>query len=128
MYRIAVVDDDVLAQKMMSATLAAEGFQALVLANGVAALERLPGLSPDLILLDVNLPDVDGFEVCRRLKEEPGLRAVPVIMLTGEAKAVEERVRGLDTGAEDYLFKPVSPRVLVARIRGILQAAGGARS
>lgn len=127
MYRIAVVEDDVLMQKMLILTLEAEGFEHVLCADGTSALERLPQERPDLILLDVNLPDIDGHEVCRRLKADALARAIPVIMLTGEAREIEQRTRGLEVGAEDYLFKPISPKVLCARIRAILLSAGRSR-
>ncbi len=127
MYRIGLVEDDVLAQKMMLLALKAEGFECVLCPTGASALERLPKEKPDLILLDVNLPDIDGHEVCLRLKADALSRDIPIIMLTGEAREVPQRVRGLELGAEDYLFKPISPKVLIARIRAILQSTGTRR-
>lgn len=128
MYRIGLVEDDVLVQKMMILVLKSEGFECVLCPTGGQALERLPKDRPDLILLDVNLPDIDGHEVCRRLKADAFTRDIPVIMLTGEARELSQRVRGLELGAEDYLFKPISPKVLIARIRAILQSAGPRRT
>lgn len=127
MYRIGLVEDDVLMQKMLASALTTEGYECVLCPDGAAALERLPKERPDLILLDVNLPDIDGHEVCRRLKADESARAIPVIMLTGEARGLEQRVRGLELGADDYLFKPISPKVLLARIRAILLSSGRAR-
>lgn len=127
MYRIGLVEDDVLMQKMLISTIQAAGSECVLCPDGASALERLPKERPDLILLDVNLPDLDGHEICRRLKTDALTRAIPVIMLTGEARGLEQRVRGLELGAEDYLFKPISPKVLLARIRAILSTVGRSR-
>lgn len=123
MYRIAIVEDDPIMQEVMRDTLRPEGYELVVFPDGESALKSIPGEKPDLIILDVNLPGMNGFEVCRGLKSDPKVKHVPVLMLTGEAREVEQRVEGLDLGAEDYMFKPVSPRVLVSRVRGILKLA-----
>ncbi|MBI4060560.1 MAG: response regulator [Elusimicrobia bacterium] len=127
MYRIGLVEDDVLMQKMWSSVLKADGLECVLCPNGASALERLPKERPDLVLLDVNLPDIDGHEICRRLKGDERTRAIPIIMLTGEARELEQRVRGLELGADDYLFKPISPKVLLARVRAILLSSGRTR-
>ena len=77
--------------------------------NGAGALAIAIAEKPDLIILDINLPDMNGMDVCRALKAEAKTRHIPVVMLTGEAREVVNRVEGLDIGAEDYLFKPISP-------------------
>ena len=127
-YKIGLVEDDVLMQKMLSQALKAEGYDSVLCPDGADALERLPREKPDLVLLDVNLPDMDGHEICRRLKGDSATKAIPVLMLTGEAREIGSRVRALELGADDYLFKPISPKVLLARIRSILHAGGRARS
>jgi len=127
MYRIVIVEDDPLMQKMLSQALRAEGFECAVCPDGAAALARIPKERPDLVLLDVNLPDMEGHEIARRLKADAGTKAIPLVMLTGEARALESRVSGLELGAEDYLFKPISPKVLIARLRAILSTGGRAR-
>lgn len=123
MYRILTVDDDPLMQQILQATLQAEGYEFLLSQNGAGALPMAIAEKPDLIVLDINLPDMNGMDVCRALKAEAKTRHIPVLMLTGEAREVVSRVEGLDLGAEDYLFKPVSPRVLVSRIRSLLKLA-----
>lgn len=127
MYRIGVVEDDVLMQKMLLLAFQAEGLECVLCPDGASALKRLPQERPDLILLDVDLPDIDGHEICRRLKGDPFARSIPVVMLTGVARGLTQRVRGLEFGAEDYLFKPISPKVLIARIYAIIASAGRAR-
>ena len=121
MYRILAIEDDVIMQKVLRDTLQSEGYEFLVSPNGQDALKMAVTYKPDLIMLDINLPDISGMEVCRRLKTEPKTRHIPVLILTGEAREVTDRVEGLDLGAEDYLLKPVSPRVLVSRIKSILK-------
>lgn len=123
MYRILSVEDDPMTQKMLQAALVAAGYEFRFSPDGRGALPMALAEKPDLILLDVNLPDTTGIEVCRTLKAEPRTRHIPVLMLTGEAREVVTRVEGLDVGAEDYLFKPLSPRVLIARIGSILKQA-----
>ena len=121
MYRILSVEDDPLMQKLLKDTLTLGGYEFFLSPDGRGALPAAISAKPDLILLDVNLPDTTGIEVCRALKAEPKTRHIPVLMLTGEAREVVTRVEGLDAGAEDYMFKPMSPRVLMARIAAILK-------
>jgi len=121
MYRILAVDDDPIMQQILQATLQAEGYEFLLSQNGGNALPMAIAEKPDLIVLDVNLPDMNGMDVCRALKAEEKTKHIPVLMLTGEAREVASRVQGLDLGAEDYLFKPISPRMLVSRIRSLLK-------
>lgn len=125
MYRILAVEDDSIMANMLGHVVRAEGFEFFTCAEGGPAADLALREKPDLIILDVHLPDMDGHEVCRRLKADARVRHIPVIMLTGEARALESRVRGLDLGAEDYLFKPISPKVLIARIKSILRPASG---
>ncbi|OGS41721.1 MAG: hypothetical protein A2506_10875 [Elusimicrobia bacterium RIFOXYD12_FULL_66_9] len=124
MNKVIAVEDDSLMQKMLPVALKSEGFECTICPDGESALELIAAQRPDLVLLDVNLPDINGHEVCRRLKGDARTRTIPILMLTGEARGLDERVSGLDLGAEDYLFKPISPKVLCARIRSILQSTG----
>ena len=121
MYQILAIEDDAIMQKVLQDTLQAEGYEFRVSPNGQDGLKMAVAGKPDLILLDINLPDMNGMEVCGALKSNPKTRHIPVLMLTGEAREVSSRVKGLDLGAEDYLLKPVSPRVLVSRIKSILK-------
>mgnify|MGYP001611431637 FL=1 len=121
MYRILAVDDDPVMQQLLRIALQAEGYEFLLSQNGAGALAIAIAEKPDLIILDINLPDMNGMDVCRALKAEAKTRHIPVVMLTGEAREVVNRVEGLDIGAEDYLFKPISPRMLVSRIKSLLK-------
>lgn len=115
--RILIVDDDVELVGLLRFALQAAGYDVLTAFDGEQALLRLREAAPDLVILDVNLPRLDGFEVLRTLRLES---QVPVMMLTVRA-AEEDEVRGLDLGADDYLRKPFSPRALLARVRSLLR-------
>jgi two-component system response regulator MprA len=113
---VLVVDDDPPLQRMLSRTLAAEGFAVAVAADGGAALAEAERSAPDVIVLDVAMPGMDGLAVCRRLRAK-GV-STPVLMLTAR-DAVPDRVAGLQAGADDYLVKPFAAEELVARIRAL---------
>jgi DNA-binding response OmpR family regulator len=117
---ILVVDDDPEVCQLLDFVLRQEGHDVLVARSGEEALRSVQRSAPDLVILDLMLPGIDGFTVCERLRLA---RSVPVLMLTG---LVEERdkIRGLDTGADDYLTKPFSPRELLARVRALLRRVG----
>ncbi|MCX7803904.1 MAG: hybrid sensor histidine kinase/response regulator [Planctomycetota bacterium] len=119
--RILVVDDSALARDVISEMLRPEGFDVIAAATGAEALAVLGGTGADLILLDVMLPEMDGFETCRRIRELPNGRAVPVIMVTA-LTAREHRIAGLDAGADDFVSKPVDKGELLARIRSQLRS------
>ena len=114
---ILVVDDDRSIRDVARAALEAEGFRVDEASTGLEALEKFRALRPDLIVLDVMLPEVDGFEICRRLRAESD---VPIVMLTARAEDVDKIV-GLELGADDYVTKPFNPRELVARVKAVLR-------
>ncbi len=97
-----------------------EGFRCRTASNGVEALREAKHAVPDLVVLDLMLPVIDGLEVCRRLRGDEGTTAVPIIMLTAKSEEVD-RVVGLEVGADDYVVKPFSPKELVARVRALLR-------
>lgn len=121
MDRILVVEDDAMMREVLSEHLKMAGFDVVTCADGATGVAQASQCGPDLVLLDVNLPDMLGHEVCRAIKADSRTRGVPVVMLTGEAREVELRVAGLDAGADDYLFKPIGGKVLVARVKSLLQ-------
>lgn len=122
--RLLLVDDEDNLRSMLDAALRHSGFEVHPVANGRAALEAVAELEPDLIVLDVMLPDLDGFAVCQRLRSE-GNRT-PVLFLTAR-DGTEDKVRGLTLGGDDYLVKPFSLDELVARITAILRRTGAER-
>lgn len=115
--RILVVDDEERMVRFIHLNLEHDGFRVIDAFNGSQALERLRTGMPDLVILDVMLPDIDGFEVLKTIRE---FSTVPVIMLTAKGEE-EDRVRGLELGADDYVTKPFSPRELVSRVRAVLR-------
>jgi two-component system phosphate regulon response regulator PhoB len=125
MSRILIVDDEPDALELIEFNLKAAGFEVLTAADGADAVQKARSRSPDLILLDLMIPEVDGLEVCKILRRDPATSATPIIMLT--AKAAEmDRVIGLELGADDYITKPFSPRELVLRVRNLLKRRGTA--
>jgi two-component system response regulator MprA len=117
-HHILVVDDDEKITSMLRRSLTFEGHEVSTAANGQDALVKLMQREPDLLILDVMMPYVDGWEVCRRLRE--GGSTVPVLMLTAKDE-IKDRVKGLDTGADDYLVKPFALEELLARVRALLR-------
>jgi len=115
--RILVVDDEPRMRRFVHMNLDLEGYEVMEAENGLRALERVRDDLPDLVVLDVLMPDLDGFETLERIRETS---AVPVIMLTAKGDE-DDRVRGLDLGADDYIAKPFSPRELSSRIRAVLR-------
>ena len=116
-YTILVVDDEKRMVRFIRLNLEQDGYQVISAFSGLEALEQLRNQLPSLVLLDVMLPDIDGFEVLNRIRE---VSSVPVIMLTAKGEE-DDRVRGLEMGADDYVTKPFSPRELVSRVRAVLR-------
>jgi len=118
--RVLVVDDSLPNRKLLEARLQEEYFEVLGAASGAEAITLAQRWSPDIILLDVLMPVMDGFEACRRLKAQPSTAHIPVVMVTS-LNDQSERVRGLDAGADDFLVKPVDQATLFARLRALLR-------
>ena len=118
---IVVVEDDAVIRAVLEMALAAEGFTKVVgCARGDEGLTAIRRRKPDLVLLDVMLPGVDGFAICRRIRETPALSGTRIVMLTARTQS-EDIVRGLECGADDYVTKPFDRKVLIARIRAVLR-------
>jgi DNA-binding response OmpR family regulator len=115
-----IVDDDCVLADLVAFTLRREGFQVIQARDGEAALRRWTEEDPDIIVLDVNMPRLDGFAVCRRIRAQDN---TPIILLTVRGEE-DDIVRGLELGADDYVPKPFSPRQLVARMHAVLRRAG----
>lgn len=122
---VLLVDDDIGVRRAIDRALVLHGFTVQTSADGTSALRLLAARAPDVVILDVSLPDVDGLEVCRRLRNAGD--STPVLMLTAR-DAVGDRVAGLDAGADDYLLKPFALEELLARLRALLRRAGPAEA
>ena len=118
--RVLVVDDLLPNIKLLEARLTAEYFDVLTSTNGPEAIEACKAGLCDIVLLDIMMPGMDGFEVCTRLKADPTTSHIPVVMVTALDQAAD-RVRGLDCGADDFLTKPVNKLELVTRVRSLLR-------
>lgn len=124
--KILVVEDDSSIRLGLEDTLQAKGYQVEAVARGDVGLVRADEMQPDLIVLDIMLPDMDGFEVCRRLKASASLARIPVIILSARGAELD-RVRGLELGADDYVTKPFSLMELLARVAVVLRRSGKTR-
>lgn len=116
--QILVVDDEASIRELLTFNLKKNGYEVMAAADGREALAKAAGM--DLVLLDIMLPEVDGLEVCRRLKADPQTSGIPIIMLTAKAEEID-RVLGLELGADDYVVKPFSMRELLARVKAVLR-------
>ena len=123
--RVLVVDDEDSITELLSMALRYEGFEVQTASSGYGALEQVDEFRPDLILLDVMLPDIDGFSIAERLRRDR--RDIPVLFLTAR-DATEDKIRGLTIGGDDYVTKPFSVAELVARTQAILRRAGSGHS
>ena len=116
--RVLVVDDAESIRTLFQRLLTSDGHEVVSVADGAAALEAVSQQQPDVILLDVAMPAMDGLEVCRRLKGDPATRLTPVVLVTGQAQ-LSDRLRGIEAGADEILEKPVHPHELRARVRSL---------
>jgi len=117
--KILVIEDDPGSLRLMVYTLEHQGYQVLTAINGLVGIKKAQSEEPDLIVLDIMLPGMDGFEVCHHLRAEPGTAQLPVLMLSGKAQEVDEAT-GLKVGADDYLIKPVVPSKIISRVTTLL--------
>ncbi|HTV69342.1 MAG TPA: response regulator transcription factor [Rhizobiaceae bacterium] len=122
--KVLIVDDDTRLSAMLADYLSGNGYTVHTAATGGAGLTELSRLAPDAVILDVMLPDIDGFETCRRIRTSSD---VPMLMLTAKGEDTD-RIVGLELGADDYLPKPFNPRELLARLKAILRRRGGSTS
>jgi DNA-binding response OmpR family regulator len=118
--RVLVVEDEPDISGLLTFHLEREGYQVVRARNGLDALQQVRARRPDLVLLDLMLPGIDGLEVCRQLRQDAATATLPVVMLTAKGEEVD-RVLGLELGADDYIVKPFSPKEVVARVRAVLR-------
>ena len=117
--KILVVDDEIYIVHILDFSLGMEGYEVITALDGEQAVERAQAEKPDLIVLDIMMPKLDGYETCKILKGDPATRDIPVILLSAKGRNIDPKI-GFEVGADDYITKPFSPRKLVERINGIL--------
>ncbi|MBE9080487.1 response regulator transcription factor [Romeria aff. gracilis LEGE 07310] len=117
---ILIVEDEAEIAELIQLYLTKEGFNCQSCRDGITAMERFKIFQPDLIILDLMIPGLDGLEVCARIRQQPGAKDPYILILTAKGEEVD-RIIGLSTGADDYMVKPFSPRELVARVRALLR-------
>ena len=117
--RILVVDDEIYIVHILDFSLGMEGYEVITALDGEQALEKLRTEKPDLIVLDIMMPKLDGYEVCKSVKANPETAHIPVILLSAKGRNVDQKM-GFDVGSDDYITKPFSPRKLVERINQLL--------
>ncbi len=125
MIRILVAEDEKDIRELIAFTLRFAGFEVILASNGVEAVEMTEKERPDLVILDVRMPKMTGYEACRRLKENPITQGIPVVFLSAKGQETEIQ-QGLESGAEEYILKPFAPDELTAQVRQILRRAGHA--
>jgi len=118
---VLVVDDEPDILKLVQKILEGEGHRVTIARDGHEALELVPRERPDVVVLDVNIPRVDGFEVCRRLKSNEATRSIPVVMMTAAYPSLEDAVKGLGLGADEYVVKPFLREVLIHNVTRLLK-------
>jgi DNA-binding response OmpR family regulator len=125
--KILVIEDDAIALRLIEYTLRKEGYEVLLAKDGLEGISKAQSEEPDLLILDIMLPGIDGYEVCYRLRSESQTAHLPVLMLSGKAQEID-KATGLKVGADDYVTKPAAPRELVSRVESLLARKSAAKS
>lgn len=120
--KILVVDDEINITQILEFSIGAEGYEVIAAQNGEEAIDKARREQPDLIILDIMMPIIDGYEACRILKANPLTKNIPVILLTAKGREIDKRL-GYEVGATDYIIKPFSPNKLIDRIHKLLSCA-----
>jgi DNA-binding response OmpR family regulator len=124
--KILVVDDEIYIVHILDFSLGMEGYQVITALDGEQGLEKAHSERPDLIVLDIMMPKLDGYETCKALKADPATKGIPVILLSAKGRNMDQKI-GFEVGADDYITKPFSPRKLVERINAILGQSSSQR-
>jgi DNA-binding response OmpR family regulator len=123
--KILVIEDDPATSRLVDYSLRHEGYQVITAFNGLEGIRKAKNEAPDLVILDVMLPGLDGFEICHRLRSEPATARLPILMFSAKAQDVDKSI-GLKVGADDYLPKPAAPAEIVRRVGKLLERKKGA--
>jgi DNA-binding response OmpR family regulator len=118
--RILVVDDEDYIQHILNFSFSAEGYEVVTAGDGEEAIKKARSSKPDVIVLDIMMPKMDGYEACKKLKADPTTKTIPVILLTAKGRDVDRKL-GTEAGADDYVVKPFSPGRLIERVEGMLK-------
>ncbi|MBU2567540.1 MAG: response regulator [Elusimicrobia bacterium] len=121
--KILVVDDEEDYLNLAKTILEPEGYSVITASDGLIGMEKLSLEKPDLLILDINMPEINGFNVCEKIRASGEFKRIPIIMLTVRRKE-EDKIKGLETGADDYITKPFHPRELISRVRTVLRRSG----
>ena len=121
--KILIIEDDPATQRLVDYTLRREGFDVISASNGLEGLRKAREESPNLIILDVMLPGLDGFEICHRLRSEPETAGVLILMFSAKAQEIDKQT-GMKVGADDYLSKPAAPAAIVSKVKELLEPGG----
>jgi two-component system alkaline phosphatase synthesis response regulator PhoP len=117
--KILVIEDDPATSRLVDYSLRHEGYQVITASNGLEGVRKALSESPDLVILDVMLPGMDGFEICHRLRSEPTTAHLPILMFSAKAQEIDKET-GIKVGADDYLTKPAAPAEIVSRVEKLL--------
>ena len=120
--KILVVDDEVNITQILEFSIGSEGYEVITASNGEEAVEKARREQPDLVILDIMMPKIDGYEACRLIKSNPLTKNIPVVLLTAKGRDIDKRL-GYEVGATDYIVKPFSPNKLIERIHQLLVSA-----
>ncbi len=118
--KVLVVDDEEYIQHILNFSFGAEGYEVITAGNGEEAIAKAKAEKPDVIVLDIMLPKMDGYEACKRLKSDPQTKGIPIILLTAKGREADRKL-GSQAGADDYVVKPFSPGRLIERVEGMLK-------
>jgi two-component system cell cycle response regulator len=116
---VLLVDDEPMTLKLLNAQLPSNLYNTILASNGATALEKVKTESPDLILLDIMMPEMDGYEVIKRLKENPESRDIPIILITAYDVSMNDKIKGLEIGADEFLYKPINNLELISRVKSL---------
>jgi DNA-binding response OmpR family regulator len=122
--KILVIEDDPATSRLVDYSLRHEGYQVITCSNGLEGIRKVHSESPDLVILDVMLPGMDGFEICHRLRSEPATAGLPILMLSAKAQEIDKDT-GIKVGADDYLTKPSAPAEIISRVEKLLAKKRG---